>query len=90
MRLPASPDAFGTGLVLRFKNRRVDSRRNYSHAAASFGYWALAGDFGQPVTVCDHAAPQFRYARNFHECAAFARNRFAGHLKIGQGLQGCI
>ena len=34
-------------------------------------------------------APQFRYARNFRECAAFARNRLAGHLKIGHGSQGC-
>jgi hypothetical protein len=35
-------------------------------------------------------APQFRYVRNFREWAAFARNRFAGHLKIGQGSQGCV
>ena len=38
-------------LVLRFKNSRVDSRRNYSHTAASFGNWASSGDFGEPMAV---------------------------------------
>ena len=35
-------------------------------------------------------APHFGYARIFRECAAFASNRFAGHLKIGHGSQGCV
>ena len=35
-------------------------------------------------------APQLRYARNFRECAAFAMNRSAGHLKIGQESQACL
>ena len=35
-------------------------------------------------------APQFRYARNFRECAPFARTRFAGHFKIGQKSQRCV
>src|SRR6266498_2128040 len=57
-------------LVLRFKDCRVDSRRNYSHPAAGFGDWASRSDFSQPVTVCSHACstisicPQFPRMRS--------------------------
>src|SRR5207249_9065796 len=59
--------------VLRFKNCRVNSRRNYSHAAAGLVYWASPGDFGQPMAVCDHACstipicPQFPRMRSLRQ-----------------------
>ena len=40
-------------LVLRFKNCRVDTRRNYFHPATSFGYWAWPADSGQPEAIRD-------------------------------------
>src|SRR5262249_36268453 len=43
------------GLVLGFENSCFDSRGNYFHSAASFGYRASGSNLGQPVTVCDHA-----------------------------------
>ncbi len=38
-------------LVLRFKHCRVDSGRNYSHPATSFGDWAARRRF-QPASDC--------------------------------------
>jgi hypothetical protein len=38
-------------LVLPFKNSCVNSGRNYSHTAASFGDWASPGDSGKPMAV---------------------------------------
>src|ERR1700730_13853068 len=52
-------------LVLWIKDSRIDSRSNYSHAAASFDYWAPPGDFGQPVAVRDQACSASRIRPQF-------------------------
>jgi hypothetical protein len=40
---------------LQFKNRGVDTGRDYSHTTARFGYNTSPGDVGQPLAVCDHS-----------------------------------
>src|ERR1700745_1937423 len=52
-------------LVLRFKNCRVDSRKNYLYAAAGFGYWTSPRDISQPMAVCDHACSTTRINAQF-------------------------
>src|SRR5206468_4655237 len=70
-------------LVLRLKNCRVNSRKNYTDPAASFSYWTARGDFRHPLAVCDHACSTFLVRVQLSGVRSFCQQSVCGPSQDG-------